>query len=282
MLKIAIPNKGALSESSIILLKEVGYKVKRHSRELTVYDKVNDIDFIFLRPKDIPIYVSNGVLDLGITGKDLSLNSNAQVKELLALNFGKSSFCYAVPKDKMIEPKDFEGFRIATSYPYIVEQDMSNQGIKIETVKLDGAVEISIKLGVADAIADVVESGRTLKEAGLKVVGNPVMQSEAILIARSEEALNSHEVQIVLDRLKGVLVAREYVVIEYDIEKQYLDKAFKITPGIEAPTVAPLSNENWVAVKAMAKISEINELMDKLKQIKAKGIIVSKIKTCRL
>ncbi len=282
MLKIAIPNKGNLSEGAVRLLKEAGYKAKRHGRELMVYDKENNIEFIFLRPKDIAIYVAKGVLDLGITGKDLALDSEANVNELLPLNFGKSAFCYSVPNEKNLTPNDFDGLRIATSYPNIVKNDMKQRSLNVETIKLDGAVEISIRLGVADAIADVVESGRTLKEAGLKVVGEPVMKSEAVLIAHSDETEQLPDVKTLVARIKGVLVARKYAIIEYDIPKNIVEKACELTPGIEAPTIAPLSHENWVAVKAMAKISEINFLMDKLKNIGAKGIIVTSIKSCRL
>jgi len=282
MLKIALPNKGSLSEGAVQLLKEAGYKAKRHGRELMVYDNENNIDFIFLRPKDIAIYVAKGVLDLGITGKDLALDSEAIVNELLPLNFGKSAFCYAISNEKDLGPDDFEGLRIATSYPNIVKNDMENRGLNVEAIKLDGAVEISIKLGVADAIADVVESGRTLKEAGLKIVGKPVMKSEAILIAHSNKTEQLVDVKTLVARIEGVLVAREFGVIEYDIPKNILEKACELTPGIEAPTIAPLSNKNWVAVKAMTKISEINSLMDKLKNIGAKGILVTSIKSCRL
>ena len=282
MLKIALPNKGSLSEGAVQLLKEAGYNAKRHGRELMVYDKDNNIDFIFLRPKDIAIYVAKGVLDLGITGKDLALNCKAIVNELLPLNFGKSAFCYAIPNEKNLTPDDFEGLRIATSYPNIVKNDMIKRGLNVETIKLDGAVEISIKLGVADVIADVVESGRTLKEAGLKVVGESVMKSEAVLIAHSDQTEKLADVNTLVSRIKGVLVARQYAIIEYDIPKNVVEKACELTPGIEAPTIAPLSHDNWVAVKAMAKISEINSLMDKLKNIGAKGIIVTSIKSCRL
>ncbi len=282
MLRIAIPNKGALSETSVKLLKEAGYKVKRQSRELIVYDKKNDIEFVFLRPRDIAVYVANGVLDLGITGRDLTFDSKATAVELIELHFGGSSFMYAIPNEQDLLPDDFANKRIATSYPNIVEADLKNRGIKAEIIKLDGAVEISIKLGVADVIADVVESGRTLTEAGLKVVGEPLMLSEAILIGHNDKTIEKPGVQKLIARLEGLLVAREYAVIEYDIARKDLDVACKITPGLESPTISPLADENWVAVKALVKNSETNILMDKLKDIGAKGIMISSINTCRL
>lgn len=282
MIKIAIPNKGSLSEEAIQLVSEAGYKCKRYSSELVTIDKKNDIEFYFLRPRDIAIYVGNGFLDLGITGRDLSLDSGTSVKELMPLNFGHSSFFYAVPQNSKLTPGTFEGKRIATSYPHIVELDMQKRGIKTSIIKLDGAVEISIKLGVADAIADVVQSGRTLTEAGLMTIGEPLLKSEALLIAHSEETMNSATADLFVKRLKGIIVARDFVIVEYDIPKASLAQACGITPGIEAPTIAPLSHESWSAVKAMVKKSEMNSIIDRLSDIGAKGIIVTDIRTCRI
>jgi len=282
MLKIAIPNKGALSEGAVKLLKEAGYKCKRSGRELMVTDVKNEIEFVFLRPRDIAVYVGNGLLDLGITGRDLAFDGDADVEELIGLNFGKSRFFYALPKEKALTPDDFNGMRIATSYPKIVLDDMKKRGLDVEVVKLDGAVEISIKLGVADAIADVVESGRTLVEAGLKTVGEPIMKSEAIIVARDKAVADKPEIKTMLARIEGILVARTHAMIEYDVPKTALDSACKVTPGIEAPTIAPLANDDWVAVKSMVAAGDTNHIMDELKNLGAKGIFITDIKTCRL
>lgn len=282
MLKIALPNKGSLSEGAIQLMNEAGYKCRRISRELTVRDSGNNVEFIFLRPRDIAVYVGNGLLDLGITGRDLAFDSQANVYELQSLHFGKSSFYYAVPKDKLVLPDQFDQFRIATSYPNIVKEDMKKRGMKVTIVKLDGAVEISIRLGVADAIADVVESGRTLEEAGLTTVGEPIMQSEAVLIAHDQKLVDRKDVQLLTDRIKGILVARTYAMVEYDIPKESLKEACSITPGIESPTVAPLNKPDWFAVKSMITRRQINSIMDQLSEIGAKGIIVTDIRTCRI
>lgn len=282
MLKIAIPNKGALSDDAIVLLKEAGYKCSRYGRELTVADVKNNVEFIYLRPRDIAIYVGNGILDLGITGRDLAFDSRSGVAELLPLEFGKSSFYYAIPNGSKLTPDQFGGLRIATSYPSIVENDLKQRGIKAQIVRLDGAVEISIRLGVADAIADVVESGLTLKEAGLKTVGDPVMKSEALLIARTPDVAAKPQVVNIIKRLEGIILARKYAMIEYDIPQAVLAKACKITPGIEAPTISPLRNVDWAAVKAMTLRGEINAVIDKLEEIGAKGIIVTDIRTCRI
>ena len=282
MLKIAIPNKGSLSEDGVKLLKEAGYKCKRRGRELIVVDKDNEIEFIYLRPRDIAVYVANGVLDLGITGRDLALDSNAEVEELLALNFGNSRFFYAVPAEKNLTPDDFEGMRIASSYPNIVKNDMEKRGLQTEIVRLDGAVEISIKLGVADAIADVVSSGATLKEAGLKIIGSPILDSEAILISRDKNISANADIQKLVNRIQGILLARSYAMIEYDVPRTKVEAACLLTPGIESPTISPLAEDSWVAVKSMVKRKEINDIMDKLKESGAKGIIITDIRTCRL
>ena len=288
MIKIALPNKGTLSEDAVRLVTEAGYKCRRSSSELIIQDAANEVDFYFLRPRDIAIYLGNGFLDLGITGRDLVLDSGAKVIELLPLNFGHSAFYYAVPKGSKLTPNDFSGKRIASSYPRLVENDLKKRGITAEIVKLDGAVEISIKLGVADAIADVVQSGKTLEEAGLMKIDNPLLKSEAILIAHSEEtnhkedSTHKKDVDLFVQRLKGIIVAREYVLAEYDIPKESLDKACQITPGIESPTIAPLSNEHWFAVKSMVKKSDMNVIIDKLSAIGAKAIIITEIRTCRI
>ncbi len=281
-MQIAIPNKGALSEDAVALLREAGYRCTRTGRELIVSDNANDIDFIFLRPRDIAVYISNGIIELGITGRDLAIDSLAEVEELLPLGFGRSHFRYAVPKESSLTPEQFGGLRIATSYPELARLDLAKRGVEAHLVRLDGAVEISIQLGVADAIADVVESGATLKEAGLKVVGDPLLASEAVLIGRSRELLEKPEVKRLIGRLNGILVARAYAMIEYDIRRDALETASAITPGIEAPTVAPLANPDWVAVKAMILRKDANEIMDKLHDRGARGVIVTDIRSCRL
>ena len=282
MLKMAIPNKGALSEDAVRLLGEAGYKCSRSGRELVVSDRVNEIDFVFLRPRDIALYVGNGVLDLGITGRDLRADSGAQVVELMPLGFGRSRFCFAVPKNSGLSVETLGGLRIATSYPELLRQNLEKHGLKCPIVRLDGAVEISIRLGVADAIADVVESGATLREAGLEIIGEPMLHSEAVLIGRSGELQNCPEVKKLMARLRGIIVAGSYAMMEYDIPRAALEAACAITPGIESPTVAPLSNPDWVAVKAMVLRRECNRIMDELYDIGARGIIVADIRSCRL
>lgn len=282
MIKIALPNKGTLSEDSVRLMTEAGYICKRYNRELFVHDKKNEIDFVFLRPRDIAIYVSRGIIDIGITGRDLAQEAEVVLDEVLALGFGQSKFCYAVSSESNQIPDDFNGLRIATSYPHLVKKDLTKRQIQADIVKLDGAVEISVTLGVADVIADVVQSGRTLTEAGLKIVGTPILESEALLIAGPHTSLDNISITTCVERLRGIVVAREYVMIEYDASKNILEKFCAVTPGIESPTIAPLSKSGWVAVKAMVKQKNINTVMDELTELGAKGIIVTDIRTCRL
>lgn len=281
-LKLAIPNKGALSEGAVRLLGESGYRCSRGGRELIVSDCDNGIDFVFLRPRDIALYVGRGIIDIGITGRDLAADSGAEVAELLPLGFGKSRFCFAAPAEQKLAVADLDGKRIACSYPLLLTHMLEKLGLKCQVVKLDGAVEISIRLGVADAIADVVESGATMREAGLAIVGEPLMHSEALLIGRTPDVAERPEVRKLIGRLLGSIRASEYAMIEYDIPRSALEAGCKITPGVESPTVAPLSNPDWVAVKAMVRRKECNRIMDELYEIGARGIIVADIRSCRL
>ena len=282
ILKLAIPNKGALSEGAAKLLGEAGYRCGRSGRELIVSDAANGIDFVFLRPRDIALYVGRGIIDLGITGRDLAADSGAEVAELLPLGFGKSRFCFAAPAAKKLDVKDLDGLRIATSYPQLLGGILRERGMTCPVVKLDGAVEISIRLGVADAIADVVESGSTLREAGLAIVGEPLMHSEALLVARDPGYAERPEIKRLIGRLRGIIRAAEYAMVEYDIPRAMLAEACRITPGVESPTVAPLSNPDWVAVKAMVRRKECTRIMDELYDLGARGIFVADIRSCRV
>lgn len=281
MFKIAVPNKGALSDAAVQILNDAGYRCKRYSRELVVRDADHEVEFIFLRPRDIAVYVGSGIIDAGITGRDLAQDSEAPVDEFLSLNFGRSRFCYAVPANSGMSVEDFSGKRIATSYPKIVETDLKSRGIDSEVIRLDGAVEISIQLGVADVIADVVESGRTLQEAGLAITGDPVMLSEAVVIRKKGSPQNG-AFESLLQRLSGILVAREYVLLEYLVPLEQKEKACAITPGVKSPTISPVSDPAWVAVAAMVKSKGLNKIIDQLSDLGGKGIIAHSIRTCRL
>ncbi|MCZ9305956.1 ATP phosphoribosyltransferase [Corynebacterium sp. c8Ua_181] len=280
MIKIAVPNKGSLSEAAVEILTEAGYKGRGHSKALNVVDAENDVEFFFLRPKDIAIYVARGVLDLGITGRDLALDSKAQFEEVLPLGFGASTFRYAAPQGEEWEISQLAGRRVATSYPNLVRTNLAKQGIEADVIRLDGAVEISIRLGVADVIADVVSTGTTLRQQGLAPFGEPIIESEAVVIKRTGVEITEEE-QVVLGRIQGILHARTYLMIDYNIAKSNLDAAAGITPGLTGPTVSPVAREDWVAVRAMVPQKQANQVMDRLSQLGAEAILASDLRIAR-
>jgi ATP phosphoribosyltransferase len=281
MLRIAVPNKGSLADSSIAILKEAGYRQRTDSRDLVLTDPDNSVEFYYLRPRDIAIYVGSGELEAGITGRDLLIDSAALAEEVLALDFGGSTFRFAGPSSTAWKPADIEGKRVATAYPGLVEKHLKDLKISASVVRLDGAVESSVRLGVADLIADVVSTGNTLKQAGLAIFGDPILVSEAILIKRTGSARPAG-LEILIRRLQGVVTARQYVLLDYDIPTSGLDAACAITPGLESPTISPLQKADWVAVRAMVLRKDTNRLMDELWALGARGILVTDIHACRL
>lgn len=281
MLRIALPNKGSLSQAASDMLRESGYRQRGDSKELTLTDAENGVEFFYLRPRDIALYVGEGTLDLGVTGRDLLRDSGAKAEEVLELGFGTSRFHFAGPQGRFATVEDLAGQRIATSYTGIVSTYLEQRGIEATVTRLDGAVESSIQLGVADAIADVVETGTTLRAAGLEVFGEPILTSEAVLVSRSGTDLPAG-FEVFKRRLEGVLVARSYVMMDYDIPQAQVEAASALTPGIESPTVAPLQREGWVAVRAMVPRKGAQRLMDDLFELGARGILLTDIHACRL
>ena len=281
MLRVAVPNKGALSEAASQILVEAGYRQRRNAKDLVLVDAENDVEFFYLRPRDIAVYVGEGTLDVGITGRDLLLDSAASAAEQVGLGFGRSTFRFAAPTGTMRTIDELEGKRIATSYPVIVQDYLRGRGVSASVVRLDGAVESSIRLGVADAIADVVETGSTLRQADLAVFGDPILSSEAVLITRAG-AEEPAGYEVFKRRLDSVLVARTYVMMDYDIRVEHVERAVELTPGIESPTVSPLHREGWVAVRSMVPRDAAQKIMDSLYGLGARGILVTDILACRV
>jgi ATP phosphoribosyltransferase len=281
MLKIAVPNKGALAEAAAQMLLEAGYRQRRNSKDLVTLDPDNDVEFFYLRPRDIAIYVGEGTLDVGITGRDLLLDSGAHAAENMTLGFGASTFRFAGPVGSLSDVSDLEGLRIATSYEGIVGAYLAERGISAAVVRLDGAVESSIRLGVADAIADVVETGSTLRQADLEVFGDPILSSEAVLITR-RDAAEPDGFAVFKRRLDSVIVARTYIMMDYDISVDRVERAVELTPGIESPTVSPLHRDGWVAVRSMVPRDAAQKIMDDLYGLGARGILVTDILACRI
>lgn len=280
--RIAVPNKGALASAAAEMMREAGYRQRGDgARDLVLRDPDNNVEFFYLRPRDIAVYVGAGTVDVGVTGRDLLLDSGAAAQELLALGFGGSTFRFAARPGTADDVTDFAGLRVATSYPGLLRDYFAERGIDASVIRLDGAVETAVQLGVADVIADVVETGTTLRQAGLEVVGEPILRSEAVLVAR-RNGERPAAVQQLVRRLNGVLVARSYVMMDYDIRAEHLDEASALTPGLESPTVSPLHREGWVAVRSMVPRVDAQRVMDDLWEIGARAILVTDILACRI
>ena len=279
MLRIAVPNKGSLAEVAAEMLAEAGYTGRRDPKDLHVIDPANDVEFFYLRPRDIATYVGAGALDVGITGRDLLLDVRSKAREMENLGFGDSTFRFAGEPGRFNELGDLEGLRVATSYPGLVEDFLVSHGVTAELVQLDGAVESAVRLGVADAVADVVSTGTTLRQAGLEIFGPVILQSQAVMIGAPTDAEGT---ETFLRRLRGVMVAHRYVMVDYDLPLELLDAATAVSPGVESPTVSPLRDPAWVAVRVMIPRKGVNRVMDDLYALGARAILVTAIHAARL
>lgn len=283
MLRIAVPNKGMLSEPAWNMLAEAGYRLRSNSRQLVVEDPDNDIELFYLRPLDIAVYVGRGTIDVGITGRDLLLNSGTEAVEHMPLGFGASTFRFAAPAESPINRlEDIDGKRVASSYDKLVDDYLKARGIHADIIHLDGAVESSVQLGVADLIADVVSTGTTLRNAGLRVFADPILHSEAILIRSPRVTENDERLTILGRRIQGVLTAQRYVLMDYDIPVSKVAAAVEVTPGFESPTISPLHDKQWAAVCVMVPREKVNQLMDRLYEVGARGIIVTALQASRI
>lgn len=283
MLRIAVPNKGMLSEPAWSMLAEAGYRLRTNMRQLVVEDSDNDIELFYLRPLDIAVYVGRGTIDVGITGRDLLLNSGTEAVEHMPLGFGGSTFRFAAPNDSTIGTlQDIQGRRVASSYDKLVGDYLGQRGISADIIHLDGAVESSVQLGVADLIADVVSTGTTLRNAGLRVFSDPILHSEAILIRSPRIETDDDRLIRLSRRLQGVLTAQRYVLMDYDIPVSKVSAAVEVTPGFESPTISPLHDRQWCAVRVMVPTTEVNMLMDRLYDVGARGIIVTALQASRI
>ena len=279
MTRVAVPNKGILSDSAILMLKEAGYTVRRDPKDLHVVDQAHGIEFFYLRPRDIATYVGAGSLDVGFTGLDLLLDSRSKAESVADLGFGGSTFRFAGPVGQFKTLQDLAGKRVATAYPHLVEDFLKAEGVSVDLVQLDGAVEVAVRLGVADAVADVVSTGNTLRQAGLEIFGPIILESSAQLIVAPNRKADHMQL---LRRMQGVLVAREYVIFDYDCPADLVAQASAITPGIESPTISPMRDTDWVAVRSLVLANEINAKMDELYELGARAILVSAIHAARI
>ena len=281
MLRIAVPNKGSLSDAAAEMLREAGYRTRRDMKELVVTDGVNNVELFYLRPRDIAVYVGSSTVDCGITGRDLLLDAESPAVEVMSLGFGRSTFRYAARPGVVDDVAGIEGRKVATSYPGLVVKHLADEGVTAEVVRLDGAVETAVTLGVADVIADVVETGTTLRSQGLEAFGEPILLSEAVLI-KDPDAVTGNGFERLRRRILGVVTARSYVMLDYDCPVSQVERACRITPGLESPTVAPLHDKTWVAVRAMVPKVQTHSIMDQLYDIGARAILVTDISACRI
>ncbi|ROP50352.1 MULTISPECIES: ATP phosphoribosyltransferase [unclassified Rathayibacter] len=279
LLRVAVPNKGSLSETAGQMLAEAGYTGRRDPKELHVVDERNGVEFFYLRPRDIATYVGSGALDVGVTGRDLLIDSGSEAREIASLGFADSTFRFAGPVGRYTELQQIDGLRVATSYPGLVGRFLREHGVEVTLIRLDGAVESAIQLGVADVIADVVETGTTLRKAGLEIFGPVILKSTAVLVSGAGEP---EGIPVLLRRLQGVLVAREYVLLDYDCPVALLETATALAPGFESPTVSPLHDPEWVAVRVMVPRADMNQVMDRLYDLGARAILVTSIHAARL
>lgn len=280
MLRIAVPNKGSLAETAAEMLSEAGYTGRRDSKDLYTVDPVNEVEFFYLRPRDIATYVGSGALDVGITGRDLLLDARMPgAREVESLGFAGSTFRFAGRPGRFTDVEDLQGLRVATAYPGLVDAFLDERGVAVDIVPLDGAVESAVQLGVADAVADVVSTGTTLRQAGLEIFGPVLLESDAVLIAGPNEVEGT---ETLLRRLRGVLAARKYVLIDYDLPTALIDQAIAVAPGLESPTISPLRDPEWVAVRVMSPRRDVNRVMDELYAIGARAILVTEILAARL
>ncbi len=281
-LKFALPSKGRLKEPAIELLHKAGFKFRAKGRNLYSTCTTDDITFIFVRTDDIPVLVDSGVVDAGITGSDLVIERNSDVSEIMSLGFGMCRLCVAVREECGETELNFlSGKTIATSFPQVTQGYFARNGVHdVQIVEMTGSVEIMVALGLADAIVDIVETGDSLRDNNLKVFSE-IGKYETVLIS-GRNVSEDERINRIKRRIEGILLATQYSILEYNIEKVNLAKAEELTPGYKSPTLSQLEDENWFAVKVMVKKKEVPFVMDNLEKIGATAIFETDLKNCRL
>jgi ATP phosphoribosyltransferase len=281
LLRIGIPSKGRLAELSAQLLADAGLAFRRTDRSLFARCKDMPVEVTFLRTDDIPVLTAEGAIDLGITGADLVAESGAEVVHRLDLGVGTCRLALCVPDDAAIaDARHLAGCRVATSFPRITRRWLADRGVEAHFVELSGSVEVMIALGVADAIVDLVETGSTLAANRLRVLDE---------IGRYETVLVQHPALVdvaladrIVRRLEGIVIARSWSLLEYNVPRSRLSEAEAITPGFDSPTVMALEDATWCAVRAMVKRSDVHAVMERLEAIGASAVIETRIGNCRL
>jgi ATP phosphoribosyltransferase len=280
-LRLGIPSKGRLAELSAELLKDAGLSFRRQERSLFARVREAPVEVTFLRTDDIPVLCAEGAIDLGITGSDLVAESGRDLPVRLALGMGACRLAMCVPESSPAAgPADLHGKRVATSFPHVTRSYLARHGATAHIVQLTGSVEVMIALGVADAIVDLVETGSTLAANQLRVL-DEIGSYETVLIqnpATPHGALADR----VTRRIEGVVIARAYSLLDYNVPADKLADAERITPGFNSPTVNRLEQEGWYSVRAMVRRKEVIEIMERLDELGAEAILETAISNCRL
>jgi ATP phosphoribosyltransferase len=281
LLRIGVPSKGRLAEISAQLLNEAGLTFRRPERSLFARCRDMPVEITFLRTDDIPVLCAEGAIDLGVTGADLVAESGADLVHRLDLGIGSCRLALCVAEDSTVaDARQLAGQRIATSFPRITRDWLAKRGVEAHFVELSGSVEIMIQLEVADAIVDLVETGSTLAANKLRVL-DEIGRYETVLV-QNHKAADPATADRLVRRLEGIVIARSYSLLEYNIPRARLRDAEKITPGFKSPTVSALEDADWCAVRAMVKRGEAHAIMERLEAIGASAIIETDISNCRL
>lgn len=280
-LRVGVPSKGRLADLVNGLLKQAGLSYRRQDRSLFARVKGMDIDITFLRTDDIPVLCAEGAIDLGITGSDLVLESGVELPQRMALGVGRCRLAICVPEDSAVEKvADLDGTRIATSFPNATLGYLKTHKATARTVELAGSVEVMIALGIADAIVDLVETGSTLAANRLRIL-DEIGSYETVLI-QSPSCIDTSLADRIVRRLEGVVIARSYSLLEYNVPREKLAEAKEITPGYNSPTVNALEDADWCSVRAMVKKGDVIDAMARLEAIGAHAILETAISNCRL
>lgn len=280
-LRIGIPSKGRLADLAADLLKDAGLSFRRQDRSLFAKVKDMKIDICFLRTDDIPVMCAEGAIGLGITGGDLIEEAGVELNHRLALGLGGCRLAVCVPEDAPFKkPADLQGARIATSFPHITQKYLAGHGADCHTVELTGSVEATIALGVADGIVDLVETGSTLAANRLRVL-DTIGSYETVLV-QSDKVVDPELADRVVRRVEGVVIARSYSLLEYNVAEEKLAKVEEITPGYSSPTINKLEREGWYAVRAMVPRKQVIDIMERLEAAGAEAILETAIQNCRL
>lgn len=280
-LRIGIPSKGRLAEVAGELLKEAGLSFRRQERTLFARCRELPLDITFLRTEDIPILCAEGAIDMGMTGGDLLAESGTELVSRLDLGVGHCRLAVCVPEDSPISrPGELEAARVATSFPRVTERFLKEHHARAHLVTLSGSVEIMIALGVADAIVDLIETGSTLAANRLRILSE--IDSYQTVLVQNPACRHAELADRVVRRLEGVVIARSYSLLEYNVPRSKLPEAEKITPGFNSPTISALEDSNWCAVRVMVRRTEVIEIMERLEALGASAILETRITNCRL